>query len=70
MITIELPVEFRDRVPAAQQFVDDVALRDPNWNGAQFAVCVGNHYTIDGGDAIAAATLYQTLGMHVGILRR
>jgi hypothetical protein len=38
---VTIPVPFRDRIPAAQRYVDAVALRDSSWNGAPFAVGVG-----------------------------
>lgn len=67
MATITIPREFVDRIPAARNFIENVAKHDPNWNGATFEINEGDCYTIDCDDELAGASLFQELGHSIGI---
>ena len=65
---ITIPERLKDRIPAAEQFVGEVAKRDPHWNGVKFDIRVGDFYSLNDGDEIAAAILRRSLGKHLGII--
>ena len=65
---ITIPERLKDRIPAAEQFVGEVAKHDPHWNGAKFEFRVGVFYGLNDNDEIAAAILRRSLGKHLGII--
>lgn len=58
MTTITLAYEVNAAAVArVQRLLDDVALRDPNWNGAEFRIDRDEFTSIDGCDEISGAIL-------------
>ena len=48
-------------VAEIQALLDEVALRDPNWNGANFVIERGGYTEVDDKDEYAAAELYNQI---------
>lgn len=48
-------------VAEIQALLDEVALRDPNWNGANFVIERGDYTEVDDKDEYAAAELYNQI---------
>ena len=65
-ITITIPSNIADRIPAARNYLENVAKREPQWNGAVFAIEEGDCYSIDD-DSVDAQVLYKELGASIGI---
>lgn len=61
MITITIPENAKQHAAAVQTHCDKIAERDPDWNGAEFDVEVGDYLAIGGDETVAAATLYHEL---------
>lgn len=65
--TITIPTKFADRIPAARSYINNVVMRDPNWNGAEFEIEEGDFYSIDA-EGLEAQALYSELGRSIGII--
>lgn len=63
---ITIPSHIADRIPAARSYLENVAMREPQWNGAVFEIEEGDFYSIDDNSA-DAAILYKELGASIGI---
>ena len=48
-------------VAEIQALLDEVALRDPNWNGANFVIERGDYTEVDDKDEYVAAELYNQI---------
>lgn len=57
-IAHEVPAETVEKVSA---FLTDTALRDPNWNGANFRIKRDDFTCIDGCDEYAGAALLNSI---------
>lgn len=62
MTTINIDYDVSDdAVKRVRAALDDVAKRDPNWNGAEFTIARNDFTSIDSDDEIAGASLLHSV---------